>query len=152
MIKITKDNFKEYSDLDILVFLMTPRQGEVAILTADGKCYHSVFREGDFIASVIPVLNEMEEDPAKNSEAVPAGWSFRSSFLGNYLFYKDSIKNRLEDNYLDKLPDDVLMFDWEKVVKTAQGDKTARIEVIESQFDEVKDAIKRPAQGDEIRC
>lgn len=141
MIDITKDNYKDYLDLDILVFLMTPSQGEVDILTADEKCYHSNFREGDFIASVIPVLNEMEDDPAQNPEVVPAGWSFRSSFVGNYLFYKDGIKKQLEDNYLDVLPDDVLMFDWEMIVKTVKGDKSARIEVMASRLDELKEVI-----------
>lgn len=142
VIRITKENFEDYQGLDVLSFLMNPRWGEVDILTTDGKCYHSDYKvEGFPLPAVLPVLNEIEDDPAQNPAAVPEGWFFRPCVFGHYLFYKDSIKEQLEDNYLDILPDGVLEFDWESIVKAAKGDKSARIEVMESQFESVKEIV-----------
>jgi hypothetical protein len=139
IIIINKDNFGEYSSLDAVAFMMaTNGDGSVDILTADGNCYQANMSGGYPLPAVLPLLDEIEEDPGQNPDVVPDGWCFRSSFLGYYLFYKESLSSRLEKGYLDKLPDDVLDFNWDLVVKTINGDKSARIELMNEYYNSIE--------------
>lgn len=146
-IEIKKDNYSEYVGLDALAFVMNPGNapgecGEVNIVTSDGKCYHTNFiNEGIDLTIILPVMGEIEEDPANNPDAVPSGWNFRQAFLGNYLFYKDVVKQKLEKEYLDHVSCDILEFDWDQIARIIQGDWTARVDLMQQYYEVLADDL-----------
>lgn len=146
-IEIKKDNYSEYVGLDILAFVMNPGNapgacGEVNIVTSDGKCYHTNFiNDGIDLTLILPVMGEIEEDPADNPDAVPSGWNFRHAVLGNYLFYKESVENKLEKEYLDNVSWDILEFDWDQIVRIIQDDWTARVDLMQQYLEVLTDDL-----------
>lgn len=144
LIEINEKNYEKFSNLDAQAFLMeTGGSGNVGILTTDGNCYKANMRGGYPLPVVLPLLDKIEEDPADHPELIPDGWSFRHSFVGDYLFYRDTVKEQLEKEYLNKLPMDVMGLDWDTVVKTIRGDRSARIELMNEYFETVRMDVSR---------
>lgn len=125
-IQITKDNFKDFTDLDIAAFSFAEggamgEGGGIIIADSKGKWYHTNYAWGDFpykcIPEIIPAFGDCRFGMFGIESTVPEGWFYCYLGMGNHLVVKESLKNQFDEKAKDIHTPPELYGAWMEIIE-----------------------------------